>query len=1124
MHKSSNTYHDLIIRLNAYRSTVKKLSVLRGLCLFGAITLIAAFGVCVTEAVFTFPSVGRITLDVLLILIVAVAFVALLGRSLFDLWFRPNFPTPVDTALEVGGLYEGVNDRLANGLQVFEKQSRNPERYSVELMDDSLAQAVKPLADKDFRRKVDKRRTNSAAKKFAVSLGLLFLICIIFPSTFSEASKRLLHPSQEFVVEPELTIKVIPGDVSILKGEDVEVSAVVSGKQLDEVSLHIRRADLVDDEIRILRASSDDTFRYAIKAIKDSTNYFVQAGNVASPRYAISVTELPMLRSLQVKLTPPRYSGIAPHFLEENVGDVVALKGTKVSVTAVANKSLQSADLVISDGKRTSLNILGNEVKGAFRLNVDGKYHFELKDRKGSNNLNPIDYRLSVVPDTPPVVRIPMPGKDVDIGEDMLLSLLIEAEDDYGFSMVRLAYQVYEAGAANRDSSDIHYVQLHGYTSQDQQVRVPYNWDLSDFGLLPEDVVMYYAEIYDNDTVSGPKSARSRTFRVRFPSIYEMYEEMAATHEDAFESLEEVYERSLELKERLDNLAQEMKKDPELTWEERKELEDVIENQQQLREQIEELSERMEEMLEDMERNDLVALKTLEKYRELQELFEEIMTPEMKEAMQEIAKAMEQLDPQKLKQAVEQLNFTQEDFLRSVERTISILKRLQIEQQLDEAVRKAQDLLNRQQYVDQKSQQGDQSLGDLAKKQNEIKEDTEQLSELMKNLQEKMSEFPEMPQEKVLEAQSAMDSVGLTQEMENMSQMLMAGQRASAQQQGQKIENSLQQISQSLQAAQQQMASGLKQEVLQALRRSAHDLLQLSKKQEGLMENTRGLDRNSPQIAEMAEQQQETLAALSRVMDKMYELSKKTFFITPQIGMAMGGAAANMGRAIQSLEKRNSRGSSAHQGQSMADLNAAISHIRESMNNCQSSSCSGMGLGQFMQRLKAMAGDQEGINQETLGFGLGGQFSLEQQAAMARLAAEQEALRKSLEDLLREAGGRSEILGRLDQTVKDMEKIVKDFQSRRVDQRTIERQRHIHSRLLDAQRSVRERDYSRKREAETGKQYLAIDPGQLPANLGERENRLREDLLRAKKEGYSKDYLDLIRKYFEALSRREMQP
>ena len=1119
----NETYNNLLAKLKTYRNKVKQLAVLKGFYTWGSVTLAAVLFVCVIEAIFTLPPISRHALDIFFIMVVVSAFLAYWGRALVIFLFKPNHPSLIKTAVDVGRLYEDVNDRLANGLQVFEKQNHNPEQYSSALIEDSIVKAAEPLIDKDFKQKVDRKKVHSSAKLFAVIVGFFLTNWLLFPSTFSQASNRLLHPNRSFVVKPDITIQVFPGDVSILKGEDVEVEAVVRGRSVDKVSLHIRRANLVDEDIRILQTKEGDTLRYTIKSIKDSINYFVRAGKIESPLYAISVTELPMIRNLQVKLTPPQYSGISSHFLEENVGDVSALKGTKVSITATANKTLDTAHLLVNDRKKIPLNILGSEIKGFFRIEEDGTYYFTLYDRKGNRNANPINYRITVLPDTPPVVRIPMPGKDVDIGEDMLLPLLVEAEDDYGFSMLRLAYQVFEAGAVTRDSSDIHYIKLPGYHAKEQQIRVPFNWDIGDLGLLPEDVVMYYAEVYDNDSVTGPKPARSKTFRIRFPSMYEIYEEMAATHDAAFESLEQVYERSLELKKRLDNLAQEMKKDPELSWEERKELEDVIENQESMREQIEELAEQMDDMLKDMERNDLLALETLEKYQELQELFEEMMTPEMKEAMQEIAKAMEQIDPQKLKQAIEKLNFSQEDFLKSVERTISILKRLQIEQQLDEAIRKTQDLLNRQQDVDQKSQQGEQSLGDLAKKQNEIKEDTEQLSELMKDLQDKMSEFPDMPQEKMLEAQSAMDSVDLTQEMENMSQMLMSGQRSSAQQQGQKLENSLQQVSQSLQAAQQQMASGLKQEVMQALRRSAHDLLRLSKKQEGLMENTQGLNRNSPQMAEMAEQQQETLAGLSRVMNNMYELSKKTFFITPQLGLAMGKAAANMGKAIQSLEKRNSKGSAGFQGQSMADLNSAISQIRDSMNQCQGSCGSGMGLSQFLQRLKAMAGQQEGINQETMGFGSGGMFSLEQQAAMSRLAAQQEALRKSLEDLLREAGGRSETLGRLDQTLKDMESVVSDFNSKRIDQRTVERQRRIHSRLLDAQRSVRERDYSRKREAETGKHYLAIDPGQLPTNLGERENFLREDLLRAKREGYSKDYLELIRKYYEALSKGEVQ-
>ena len=71
---------------------------------------------------------------------------------------------------------------------------------------------------------------------------------------------------------------------------------------------------------------------------------------------------------------------------------------------------------------------------------------------------------------------------------------------------------------------------------------------------------------------------------------------------------------------------------------------------------------------------------------------------------------------------------------------------------------------------------------------------------------------------------------------------------------------------------------------------------------------------------------------------------------------------------------------------------------------------------------------------------------------------------------------------------------------------------------MDAQKSVQRRDYSRKRKAETGKNYIAKNPGQLPLNMGERDYQLRQDLLKALKQGYTKDYQELIKKYFEALT------
>ncbi len=64
------------------------------------------------------------------------------------------------------------------------------------------------------------------------------------------------------------------------------------------------------------------------------------------------------------------------------------------------------------------------------------------------------------------------------------------------------------------------------------------------------------------------------------------------------------------------------------------------------------------------------------------------------------------------------------------------------------------------------------------------------------------------------------------------------------------------------------------------------------------------------------------------------------------------------------------------------------------------------------------------------------------------------------------------------------------------------------------------RDYSKKRQSETGKQYQAMSPQTLPGSQSEKDL-LRNELLKAMREGYSKDYEELIRKYFEALAREE---
>jgi hypothetical protein len=148
---------------------------------------------------------------------------------------------------------------------------------------------------------------------------------------------------------------------------------------------------------------------------------------------------------------------------------------------------------------------------------------------------------------------------------------------------------------------------------------------------------------------------------------------------------------------------------------------------------------------------------------------------------------------------------------------------------------------------------------------------------------------------------------------------------------------------------------------------------------------------------------------------------------------------------------------------------------------------------------------------------------LSQQAALQRLAAEQEALRKSLSELEGEFGNRSEILGRLGEMGEEMKKVVDDFERMRIDQSTIDRQKNILSRLLDAEKSLRERDYSKQRRAEVGKDVTRPSPDRLSPEVTRKEESTQDDLSKFMQEAYPKEYEQLIKQYFKALSEERMK-
>ena len=77
--------------------------------------------------------------------------------------------------------------------------------------------------------------------------------------------------------------------------------------------------------------------------------------------------------------------------------------------------------------------------------------------------------------------------------------------------------------------------------------------------------------------------------------------------------------------------------------------------------------------------------------------------------------------------------------------------------------------------------------------------------------------------------------------------------------------------------------------------------------------------------------------------------------------------------------------------------------------------------------------------------------------------------------------------------------------------------------LLDAQRSINERDYEKDRESKSGENVVRLSPNDLNLNSNEGVDKLRDELNKAVQEGYAKDYEELILKYYEALQKEKIK-
>ncbi len=1005
-----------------------------------------------------------------------------------------------------------IGDRLINALQL--ENNLNKILRGKDLAEAAINRLSKELKNIPLSKLFDPI-TNSLKSYLLISLSLLLLISFI--DTSSSAILRLLKPKKEFLVPLPFSLSSINGNVKVLGGDTLTVTFGGIGELPDSIYLYW---ETKTDSGKHMIAENDEYYSYTFNSIKQNTKYWVNYDspyffsawkNIQTEFDTIFVSDRPIIKEINFNIYPPQYTQEAMFKHPGNISTISLPKGSRVNLIGTSSKELEKVWIIL-DEKNIALNSLNKMINGTFNINKNQKLALHIQDKNQVTNLNPLNFIFSIIPDYAPDLIVQKPKPKFELDESNMIGFDIQISDDYGFSEAWIEYKIKAPDYLKQDSS-IYKEKITGLDTSVKSQQIYFEWDISAFSLAPEDELHIQICIADNNSLSGPSITKSAILIGRYPSIEDLFGKMEEEEAEVQEYEQEIKMNLEDVHELVEELELELLKSEDVSWEQTQKTEEALEKMEEVFDQIENIKETMQKIQDQAEKNNLVSENLIEKFSEFQELLDEIMTPEMMEAMEKLQSAMEEMDPQKMLDALEDFEFDAEAFEEQLDRFIEMFELALAEQKMDEVVKRLEKMVEEQNAI-MEELSNNEDMSNLASRERRQEENFKALEKTIKEASESISEFSPDASEDLKNLNISELKQSISNDLNKTRKELQNQNQSSSSKSGQSAADGLNEMLNIAQEIQSNFQEDTVDEMLRKFLALIRNLLFISQQQENLLDEIEGLRSRSPKLIEIAILQDRILRENQQFIVQLEALSRETFHISPQIASAIGKTKNAMDRTISRLEQKEISSAKKDMNTILSGLNEIANLLLESANQMQMSG-SGSGMAEFMEQMEQMGQKQEGINQGTMNLSQMGMMA--QQQMMEQLQQQQEELKQQLEELLNQnPDQKSSGAG---QAQEEMEEVINDFRRKQIDRETHERQQRILSRMLDSQKSLTQKDYSEKRKSSTGEQLMYSGPSGLPEDMGERETLIMNAMESALQEGHSKEYQDMMKKYFRRLQK-----
>ena len=460
-----------------------------------------------------------------------------LGGAGYLLWryaITPVVQAPDDEeiALRVEHVEPSFASRLISAVQ-FGRADALPAGASVAMARAMIRQTEEMAGAVDFGRIVKVNRLGQFGAGAIIVMGMGVALLATGGATAGDLVARVFL--SHTVLPTKSRVECLSGSFTMARGDDAVLKARVQGWHPATGRAEIQYAS-GQKQTLMLEQSKEDPAIYAatLSSVQDSFTYRIRVlDGKTQEDYQVTATPRPAVVDVHCSVVHPAYTGLGT--LVRSTGDLSVLAGSKLQLKVTANKNVRlkpgKGDVanyvqLFSTDKAAREIRVPLAVKGDQRTELTAEltvapqtvaFTIHLVDDDGIASKDGAVYRIDVIADRPPAVRVTAPDrKEVLVTRQSELPIAYLAEDDFGLGKLSLHYRV--------DEGDEQTVAL----SVEAGVKTAggkYDWPISAVPLpaaklalelaLEGSVIEFWIEAQDLNDVTGPLKSDTEHYQAR---------------------------------------------------------------------------------------------------------------------------------------------------------------------------------------------------------------------------------------------------------------------------------------------------------------------------------------------------------------------------------------------------------------------------------------------------------------------------------------------------------------------------------------------------------------------------------------------------------------------------------